>query len=216
LNKKTIIFDLDGTLLDSLQDIVISVNQVLEKLNYPTHELEAYKQFIGDGARKLLLRALPKDIEETQIDIALELFTEIYSKTIHANTKPYDGIYSMLDSLKANGFSLNLLSNKPQQFTLKYYDIFFSKYDFDYVYGQSEDFPKKPDPKTALHIANQLKVEPQDIYFIGDTSTDMKTANNAGMQSIGVIWGMRDKDELLSNGAHFIVNEPKEILDIVL
>jgi phosphoglycolate phosphatase len=216
MDKKTIIFDLDGTLLDSLQDIVISTNQVLEKLGYPTHDLESYKQFIGDGARKLLLRALPKNIQDDEIETALELFTQIYSKTIHSNTKPYEGIYEMLDSLKANGFSLNLLSNKPQQFTLKYYDIFFSKYEFDFVYGQSEEFPKKPNPKTALHIANSLQIEPENIYFVGDTSTDMQTANNAGMKSIGVMWGMRDRNELESNGADFIIQTPNELLDIVL
>jgi phosphoglycolate phosphatase len=216
LKKKTIIFDLDGTLLDSLEDIVISANQVLEKLNYPTHTQEAYKQFIGDGARKLMIRALPQKISNSEIDIALELFTEIYSKTIHSNTKPYEGIYEMLDALDENSFSLNLLSNKPHQFTLKYYDMFFKQYNFDFVFGQSDEFPKKPDPKTALHIANSLKINPKEIYFIGDTSTDIKTAKNANMQSIGVIWGMRDKEELQTNGADFIIEKPSQILDIVL
>jgi phosphoglycolate phosphatase len=216
MGKKTIIFDLDGTLLDSLQDIAISVNEVLTILGFPTHDFEAFKQFIGDGARNLLLRALPKNISETKLEKALELFTEIYSKTIHENTKPYEGIYHMLDRLKKEGFSLNLLSNKPQQFTLKYYDIFFKQYEFDYVYGQSEEFPKKPDPKTALHIASSLGIEPSEIYFVGDTSTDMQTASNAKMKSIGVLWGIRDKDELVTNGANFIIKHPKELLDIVL
>ena len=216
MEKKTIIFDLDGTLLDSLKDIVISVNQVLEKLGYEAHTQEEYKQFIGDGAKKLLLRALPNGISDQTVQKALELFTDIYSKTIHSNTKPYKGIYEMLDSLKKNNFSLNLLSNKPHQFTLKYYDIFFKQYEFDFVYGQSEDFPKKPNPKTALHIANSLQIASEDIYFIGDTSTDIKTANNAKMQSIGVVWGMRDESELKSNGANYIVHTPSEILDIVL
>lgn len=216
MEQKTIIFDLDGTLLDSLQDIAISVNEVLSTLGFPTHPFEAFKLFIGDGARNLLLRALPKDISERELEKALELFTQIYSKTIHDNTKPYEGIYEMIEALKKAGFSLNLLSNKPQQFTRKYYDIFFSRFEFDFVFGQSEEFPKKPDPKTALHIASSLEVEPSKIYFVGDTSTDMQTAKNAGMKSIGVLWGIRDENELVTNGANFIIKHPSELLNIVL
>jgi len=216
LNKKVVIFDLDGTLLDSLDDIAISANAVLKKLGLPSHKDEAFKKFIGDGARMLMKRALPKNSDENTIKKALELFTEIYSQTIHENTKPYDGIYEMLESLKQKGYILNLLSNKPQQFTLKYYDKFFSQFDFAYVYGQSDEHPKKPDPTTALKIAKNLDVNPSEIYFIGDTSTDMQTAKNAGMKSIGVLWGIRDENELITNGATHIINEPKEIIDIVL
>lgn len=216
MKKKVIIFDLDGTLLDSLMDIVISANEVLDSFGFPNHNLDGYKQFIGDGARNLMIRSLPKGCDNDTIDKALKLFMEIYSKKIHTNTKPYDGIYEMLDLLKKEGFSLNLLSNKPQQFTLKYYDLFFKKYNFDFVYGQSDEHPKKPDPATALQIASSLNTNPKDIFFVGDTSTDMQTALNAGMQSIGVIWGMRDQEELVANGANFIIKKPTQLLDIVL
>ena len=216
MQKKVIIFDLDGTLLDSLKDIMISTNEVLTQLNFPTHPFESYKTFVGDGARKLLLRSLPKECDKQTVDKALELFTQIYSKTIHENTKPYDGIYELLDALREAGFSLNILSNKPHKFTLKYYEIFFKKYNFDNVYGQSDENPKKPDPSTALKIAKMLNTDPQDIYFVGDTSTDIQTANNANMKSVGVLWGIRDKNELVSNGATFIIEKPEQLLDIVL
>lgn len=216
MNNKVIIFDLDGTLLDSLDDIVISVNRVLEKLDLPTHKNEAFREFVGDGARMLMQRALPQNSDKDTIDKALDLFTQIYSKTIHENTKPYDGIYEMLEALKNQGVILNLLSNKPQQFTRKYYDKFFTQFGFTYVYGQSDQHPKKPDPTTALKIAQNLQVDPSEIYFIGDTTTDILTAKNAGMKSIGVVWGIRDKNELITNGANHIINKPKEILNIVL
>lgn len=214
--NKTIIFDLDGTLIDSLKDISICANSVLKELNYPIHKIDDFKYFIGDGAKELMRRCLPQNIEEEKVEQALTLFKQYYSNNIHTNTKPFDGIYDLLNILQKNNFSLNILSNKPHEFTIKYIDNLFTEYKFDEIHGQKDGFAKKPSPAGALHIAKALHQEPHNIYFVGDTSTDMKTAKNCGMIAIGVLWGIRDEKELRKNGADYIIKHPKELLNIVM
>jgi phosphoglycolate phosphatase len=216
MNKKTIIFDLDGTLIDSLQNISICANKVLKELHYPTHKMEDFKYFIGDGAKELMRRCLPQDLNNQQIEEALELFKQYYSHNIHSDTKVFDGIYDILEEFTQKGYSLNILSNKPHEFTIQYYEKLFAKYNFDEVYGQKDNTPKKPDPTTALNIAKKLKKAPKEIFFVGDTSTDMQTAKNSAMIAIGVLWGIRDENELRKNGADHIIKQPKELLDIIM
>jgi phosphoglycolate phosphatase len=216
MNKKTIIFDLDGTLIDSLQDISICANKVLEELHYPTHKMEDFKYFIGDGAKELMRRALPKNLDDNTIENALKLFKQYYSNNIHQNTKPFHGIYELLDVLQQNNVSCNILSNKPHEFTLEYMQNLFKNYTFDEIHGQKDNIPKKPNPIGALNIAKKLKKVPNEIFFVGDTSTDMQTAKNSGMIAIGVLWGIRDEDELRKNGADHIIKQPKELLDIIM
>lgn len=212
---KTIIFDLDGTLIDSLTDIALCANKVLQELNHPTHEIDDYKNFVGDGAKVLIENALPENLHKDEVEIGLEKFKELYDRNIYGNTKPYDGIYEMLTSLQAENYSLNVLSNKPHKFTVQYIEKLFSDFSFDEVHGQKEQVPKKPDPSGAINISKALNIELKDIIYIGDTGTDMKTAVNAGMIPVGVLWGFRDADELLEHGAKHLVETPQKLFELI-
>lgn len=213
---KAVIFDLDGTLIDSLYDIAQSMNQVLSEFNYPIHDLDKYNYFVGDGALVLVQNALPQVCNDNQIQKVLARFKEVYDLSEHHNTKPYEGIYELLQSLQDAQIRLGILSNKPHKFTLKYAQTLFSDFNFEEVHGQKEDVEKKPDPAGAIHIAQQMQLHPNDICFIGDTATDIKTAHNANMKSIGVLWGFRPQEELEEHGAHFLAHTPSDILRIVL
>lgn len=212
---KTIIFDLDGTLIDSLTDIAICANQVLEEFKYPTHKIEDYKRFVGDGAKVLIQNAMPKDISDSELNLALERFKKLYDNNIYGNTKPYDGIYQLLDNLKKENYSINVLSNKPHKFTLQYIDKLFEDNIFDEVHGQKDNIPKKPAPDGAINISKALNIQLKDILYIGDTGTDMKTAVNAGMVPVGVLWGFREKDELLEHGAKHLVESPEKLWELI-
>ena len=213
--KNGIIFDLDGTLLNSLYDIAISMNKVLEKNNYNVHKVDEYNYFVGDGAYVLVKNALPANSSKEEIEKILFDFIEVYENQVHDNTNPYDGIINLLDELEVMKIKKGILSNKPHKFALKYVNKNFDTYNFEEVHGQKEHIPKKPDPHMALEIAKSFKLENKDIFFVGDTSTDIKTAKNAGMKSIGVTWGFRPREELEEHGADFIVNHPLEIIDII-
>ena len=216
MQKKAVIFDLDGTLIDSIQDIALCTNQVLEKLGHKTHPLDAYQNFVGDGALMLINNALQDNVSEETIEKALELFKNIYGDKIHKNTKPYVGIYEMLDSIKHIDLHLTVLSNKPHPFTVEFINHFFQDYPFIEVHGQKEDVPKKPHPQGAFNIAKSLNLDPKDIIFIGDTPTDIKTAKSAGMYSVGVSWGYRSVEELQQAQADIIAKDPQHLAQILL
>ncbi|MCT7521099.1 HAD family hydrolase [Aliarcobacter cryaerophilus] len=212
--KKTVIFDLDGTLLDSIEDIASSMNKVLESLQLPTHKIEDYKHFVGGGVDILVENALSNQSKEIK-DEVIKRFKIEYDGKLHSKTLPYDGIYELLDELKKLDINLAVLSNKPHEFTVSYVNHFFKNYDFKEVHGQKKDVPKKPDPKAALDIVKCLDSSCENTYFIGDTKIDMQTAKNANMTAIGVLWGFRDEKELRDFGADFIVSNPIEILKII-
>jgi phosphoglycolate phosphatase len=216
--KKTIIFDLDGTLIDSLEDIAVCMNQVLKELNLPTHEMNDYKYFVGGGISILVenaLNALNQEIADELKEIVTAKFKKIYDQKLHSKTKPYEGIYELLDELQKLDCNIGILSNKPHEFTVAYADSLFAKYNIKEVHGQKSDVPKKPDPIAAIAIANSFNTPCQEIYFVGDTMVDMQTAVNAKMIGIGVLWGFRDEKELNENGATFIVEHPLDILKII-
>lgn len=216
--KKTIIFDLDGTLIDSLEDIAVCMNQVLKELNLPIHEMNDYKYFVGGGISILVdnaLNALNKEITDELKEKVTQRFKEIYDQKLHLKTKAYDGIYELLDELVTLDCNIGILSNKPHEFTVQYANSLFSKYNIKEVHGQKSDVPKKPDPIAAITIANSFNIPCEEIYFVGDTMVDMQTAVNANMIGIGVLWGFRDEEELMGNGATFIVKHPLDILDII-
>jgi len=212
--KKLVIFDLDGTLIDSLKDIALCTNSVLKNLGYKEHSTDAYKKFIGDGARELVRRALPDSSLDDEIEKALEMFKEIYGNKIGGNTKPFEGIYEMLEELQ-KFCEFALLSNKPHKFTLEYMESFFKDYPFNQVHGQKDDVPRKPDPAGVYNILQELPYEKEDVFYIGDTATDMKTAVSAGLIPIGVLWGIQEKETLLTNGAQYIVESPSQIVKII-
>ncbi|MCT7433264.1 HAD family hydrolase [Aliarcobacter cryaerophilus] len=212
--KKTVIFDLDGTLLDSIEDIASSMNKVLESLQLPTHKIEDYKHFVGGGVDILVENALSNQSKEIK-DEVIKRFKIEYDGKLHSKTLPYDGIYELLDELKKLDINLAVLSNKPHEFTVSYVNHFFKNYNFKEIHGQKKDVPKKPDPKAALDIVKCLDSSCENTYFIGDTKIDMQTAKNANMTAIGVLWGFRDEKELRDFGADFIVSNPLEILKII-
>jgi len=214
-SQKAIIFDLDGTLIDSLEDIAVCMNQVFEELDLPTHEIEDYKNFVGGGVDILVENALePTAPKELKVKVR-DRFKEIYDSNLHAKTQAYDGIYELLENLEKQNFKMGILSNKPHEFTVEYANSLFENNKFLEVHGQKAHIEKKPDPTAAIDIANSFEIECEKIYFVGDTKIDMQTAKNAGMIAIGVLWGFRDEEELVSSGADFIVAHPRDILDIV-
>jgi phosphoglycolate phosphatase len=215
MNNKAIIFDLDGTLIDSLEDIAVCMNQVLKELNLPTHKIDDYKYFVGGGISILVENALDKNTSDETKVLVTEKFKIVYDQKLHAKTLPYDGIYDLLDELKRLDFKIGILSNKPHEFTIAYAKNLFSKYDIKEVHGQKSHIAKKPDPIAAIQIAQSFDVPCEEVYFVGDTMVDMQTAVNAKMIGIGVLWGFRDEEELMSNGATFVVKHPLDILDIV-
>ena len=215
MKNKAIIFDLDGTLIDSLEDIAVCMNQVLEELNIPSHKIEDYKYFVGGGISILVDNALDKNTDEETKELVTNRFKVVYDQKLHEKTKPYEGIYELLDELVKLDFKIGILSNKPHEFTIEYAKNLFSKYNMQEIHGQKKEIPKKPDPIAAINIAKSFNTPCEEVYFVGDTMVDMQTAVNAKMIGIGVLWGFRDKDELTSNGATFVVEHPLDILDIV-
>ena len=212
--KKTIIFDLDGTLIDSLEDIAVCMNKVLEELNLPIHKMEDYKYFVGGGISVLVENALNGHSDDIKEEVTKK-FKVIYDQKLHAKTKPYEGIYELLDELEKENHNLAILSNKPHEFTIAYAKSLFDKYNFKEIHGQKSDIPKKPDPIAAINIAKVFDAPCEEVYFVGDTMVDMQTAKNAGMIAIGVLWGFRDEEELKEHGADFLVSHPLEILEII-
>ncbi|MFV7789232.1 HAD family hydrolase [Aliarcobacter lanthieri] len=214
MQKNTVIFDLDGTLLDSIEDIAVSMNKVLESLNLPIHDIKDYKYFVGSGVDVLVENALGKFSKEIK-DEAIKRFKIEYDGKLHSKTIPYEGIYELLDELKKLNYNLAVLSNKPHEFTVSYVNHFFKDYGFKEVHGQKDNVPKKPNPQAAIEIAKSLNAPCKKVFFVGDTKVDMQTAKSAKMLAIGVLWGFRDEQELREFGADFIVKTPLEIVNII-
>lgn len=213
---KAIIFDLDGTLLDTLEDLCDAVNRVLARNGFAPHPQDAYRYFVGDGAAMLFRRALPAaHQDEATLHRCLMDFRDDYGQHWNVKTRPYAGIPEMLDALVAQGARLAVLSNKPHETTEKCVAGLLSKWRFDVVLGQREPLPKKPDPAGALAIAAGLEVHPDEILYLGDTGTDMKTAVSAGMYPAGVLWGFRAAGELVENGARSLVSHPMEVVELM-
>ncbi len=213
---KAIIFDLDGTLLDTIEDIGAAVNAVLKDFGFPPHELEKYKMFVGDGAEELVSRALPEDnrTDET-IRKGVDLFVSYYDEFWRNHTHLYPGIGDLLDTLLRRDIPLAILSNKPHAFTLAMVEELLPDREFEVVRGLQNGIPKKPDPAGAILIAEQLRILPEHFCFVGDSGIDMHTAGNAGMFACGVSWGFRSERELHSAGARKILNTPDELLDLM-
>jgi len=213
---EAVLFDLDGTLIDTLEDIGDAVNRVLSKKKFPTHGIYTYRKFVGDGARTLIERALPKEHRKDEtIDTCLKEYVENYRRNFNVKTKLYFGIPNLLDRLKAKGVKLAILSNKADAMTQTCVDAFLSKWNFDVVFGQRDSVPRKPNPQGALEIAKKMSIPPSNFLYLGDTGTDMKTAVSAGMFPVGVLWGFRSSKELKENGACAIIDQPLAVLDLL-
>jgi phosphoglycolate phosphatase len=211
-----IIFDLDGTLLNTLDDIGSCVNHVLKKRGFPGHETSTYRYFIGDGAAMLFQRALPeKNRALDMVAACVKEFKEIYQKNGDSRTVLYSGIPELLDELTVRKTKKAILSNKPHELTVRSVKNLLTKWSFDLVLGQRDHAPRKPDPTGALEIAAHFDILPSEFLYLGDSSVDMKTAVSAGMFPVGALWGYREENELRENGARMLVNNPHEILELL-
>jgi phosphoglycolate phosphatase len=210
-----VIFDLDGTLLDTLEDIAISCNYVLKQYDKSPLAVEDFKLLVGKGADALLKEILP-ELNENELKQAREYFEEHYSKQYDVNTKLYENINKMLSFFKAKGYKMAVLSNKPNNFTKKCALKYLNSWNFDAVYGIIEGICKKPSPDGAQAILKELDINPKECFYVGDTGIDMITGNAADLTTIGVLWGFREKKELLENGAKFLVENPSELIKLVV
>ncbi|MEM6910803.1 MAG: HAD family hydrolase [Verrucomicrobiota bacterium] len=209
---RAVIFDLDGTLLDTLEGIADTANAVLEEKGFPTHPREAYRTFAGDGVGELLARALPPEKgNPALVQECVQSFKEGYARFWPTSSRPYEGIPELLDELVARELPICVLSNKLHAFTVQFVDRLLAKWSFAFVVGQREGVPRKPDPTSALQMAADLHLSPSEILYLGDTNTDMQTAVSAGMMPLGVTWGFREKPELLASGAAQVVSHPGEV-----
>lgn len=213
---KAIIFDLDGTLLDTLEDLGNSVNRVLAGHGFPVHRIDAYRFFVGDGFAKLIMRALPENKRSQElVEICLDEFKDDYDRNWNQQTGLYDGISAMLDTLTGRGLKMAVLSNKKHEFTLKCVKTLLPHWKFEAVFGQREHIPPKPDPAGALEIAQMLKLSPSDFLYMGDSAVDIKTALAAGMHPVGVTWGFRPTEELIKNGCRSLIDRPQDVIALL-
>jgi len=216
MDCKAIIFDLDGTLLDTLEDIADAANRVLAAHNFPPHNTDDYRTFVGEGIKMLMTRALPSHNKHlATIEACTNAFRETYKVHWNKKTKPYAGVPEMLDELTARNLPLAVLSNKPDDFTNKCVAELLHKWTFRIVQGACSTIPNKPDPTGARHIAETLAIPPAHILYLGDTGTDMQTAVNAGMLPVGALWGYRTREELQCHGAQALIKEPQELLPML-
>lgn len=210
---RAVIFDLDGTLLDTLDDIADSMNAVLERRGFPGHETGAYRYLTGDGVRALAERSLPEPARsEATIAACIQELRAEYAARWGRKTRPYPGIPELLAALVRRQVRMSVLSNKLDEFTKRAAKDFLAEFDFDFVIGAQPAWPPKPDPSAALSIARSLEIEPSRFLYLGDTDVDMMTAVKAGMFPVGALWGFREEKELLESGARATIRVPSELL----
>ncbi len=213
---KAVLFDLDGTLLDTLEDLADSANHALAEMGMPVHPVDAYRYFVGDGMMTLIERIVPDDRRNKKIILdTAEAFRRHYSNNWHVKTRLYAGIGEMLRGLFDAGLQLAILSNKPQDFTELCVERLLRDFSFAPVLGQREGIPKKPDPAGALEVAERLNIAPERFLYLGDTSIDMHTACRAGMCAVGVLWGFRTEQELRDSGADYLIRTPTDVLELL-
>ena len=213
MDFKAVIFDLDGTLLNTLDDLANAVNYGLSQNGFPTHETEKYKMFVGNGTDMMITRALPENKRDGEtLDKVRKLYFEYYNAHSGEFTRPYDGIPELLNSLKARGLKLSVVSNKIDfmvQLVVKEYfgDV------FDFITGQADGVKPKPDPSMVFGAMKALDVEPQECIFVGDSGVDAETGKNSGSFMVGVLWGFRGEQELRENGAKAVITKPEQLLN---
>lgn len=215
--KKAVIFDLDGTLSDSIHSMKYCVDKVMEKYGYGPFSVEQYKYFVGDGAANLIKRALLSggDKELVHFKEAYARYKEIFRENCMYEVKPYEGIKELLAALKEKGIAIAVLSNKPHAETVNVIEALFGKDYFDVILGQTDKVAIKPSPEGVFVILDKLGVRPEETLYLGDTSTDMKTGKSAGAFTVGALWGFRDYKELFDNHADAIIEKPLQLLEYV-
>ena len=216
MRYKAIVFDLDGTLLDTLEDLADSANAALAAMNLPQHPVEAYRYFVGDGLENLVRRTMgPRANDPSEVARGIGLSRQEYARRWADKSKPYPGIPELLDQLTSRGIPMAVFSNKPDEFTQLCVTRLLPSWRFAAVRGATAEFPRKPDPSGAIAIAAKLSVAPADVLYLGDTNTDMRTAVAAGMYPVGALWGFRTADELRDAGAAVLVKSPMDVLGLL-
>lgn len=214
---KAFIFDLDGTLTDTLDSLHVSVVGTLEELGLPPVTREQCRQFVGNGARVLMeksIRAAGGDVDGL-LDEAMQVYGRIFDANCTYHVVPYEGIPGMLTAMKQEGLELAVLSNKPHRQTVHVVEAVFGRGVFRQIQGQKENIPRKPDPKAALQIAEELGISPEETVYIGDSEVDIATGTNAHMRTIGVTWGFRGRAVLEEAGAGYIADSPEEVIKLI-
>ena len=211
------IFDLDGTLVNSLDDLADSANAVLHRHGFPVHDVEAYRYFVGNGSRKLIERILPADhaVDEEFVRDFLAEYKEQYAANLLHKTKPYAGIMEMLEELRRRRIPMAVCTNKHQSAAEVIMEALFPRDMFCEIIGDQDGLPRKPDPRKVLHIMENMGVAGDRTLYFGDTSVDMDTARNAGTFAVGVLWGFRPPEELSEHGADILLKHPMELFEKV-
>lgn len=211
-----VFFDLDGTLANSLEDLANSVNYVLTLKGFPTHKTECFKMFAGDGILKMIERAVPDEYKSTPIVAELkDMFMEYYAEHYADNTVAYNGLTELVSTLKQKGLKLAVVTNKAQEMAEKVVEKLFGN-SFDYILGLREGIPAKPDPTGIFMAMKELNVKPEECAFVGDTGMDVAGGVNAGAYPIGVLWGFREKEELIKFGAKEFATNADELLKLII
>jgi len=210
---QAVIFDMDGTMLDTLDDIADSMNRALAGLGFPLHRVEHYRNLVGDGIEVLAMRALPEDHRSARdIEAGVQAMRKEYSTHWAEKSRPFPGITDMLDGLAGRGIKLSILSNKIDAFAKAMADALLPNWRFIEVRGLLPDIPRKPDPTGALICADRMGVEPERCVLVGDSDIDMETARRAGMDGFGALWGYQDRERLLACGAKVLLGHPTDLL----
>lgn len=213
--KPCLIFDLDGTLVDSLPGISASLNRTLTAHGLPGHSDAAVRSFIGDGLRNLIQRGANPGAEPSRIDSLLSFYKKDYDVSWASGTQPYPGVHNLLDELQKDGYPLAILSNKTHDFTTVIVEALFPKIHFTKVLGQRDGVRHKPHPAGAFLIAETAGISPENCYLIGDSTIDLETAMNADMKAISVTWGYHDRSRLIEAGATTLIEQPSELMAIL-
>lgn len=214
MRARAVIFDLDGTLADTLDDLADAVNAVLDRHGFPPRPRDEYRRLVGEGARRLVERALPEAARQ-HTDAILDEFRAYYFAHLIVKTRPYGGVTELLGTLAEKRIPLGVVSNKPDEPTRRLVSALFPNVPFGVVLGERPGVPKKPDPAPALEAARALGRRPADCLFVGDTAIDMQTAAAAGMVGVGVLWGFRGRDELEAAGARALLSSPDELVALL-
>ena len=214
MKYQLMIFDLDGTVLNTLEDLYLSTDYALKQCGFPERTIDEVRQFVGNGIRKLIERAVPEHTPETQIHQVHQVFTEYYEKHCADNTKPYDGIPEVLQKLRQSGMKTAVVSNKADYAVQILCRDYFPGM-FDAVAGEREGIRRKPAPDSVQAVLQALQIPEEQAVYIGDSDVDIETAKNAGMPCISVEWGFRDREFLLHYGAQKIISKPEELLDLI-